>query len=454
MPTDKQRYYKQDDIELYCGDCLDVMPQLDEQFDTIITDPPYGLEFMGKEWDKLTRNSMNPQSTADQEYNRIHSKKETRWLRDRPDIGGSLKYSSQMQEWHYDWAKAALEVAKPGAMLLAFGGTRTHHRLMCAIEDAGWEIRDVVMWVYASGFPKSHNISKAIDRSANAEREIIGRYQPPGMDKPWNLSKAKDERTVEVFASSRNNLDVTAPATEAAKLWNDWGTALKPAWEPIILAMKPRDGTFANNALVHGVAGLAIDACRVPTNGEGVQCQSGHGGQPFGKHEHPFTPREYTKLGRWPANLIHDGSDEVVGLFPDTGKSSGGRIWNAGGNAVQNVPTGNFMSGDPGYGDNGSAARFFYCAKASRSERGEGNTHPTVKPLALMRYLCRLTKTPTGGSVLDMFAGSGTTLIAAVQEGRRAVGIEIDEGNCQIAVERFRRLQLEQTRMALTYANR
>ena len=141
--------------------------------------------------------------------------------------------------FHYRWAKACLRVVKPGGSLLAFGGTRTFHRLTCAIEDAGWEIRDCLMWLYGQGMPKSLDISKAIDKAAGAERKVVGRYQPPGMEKPWNLQNAKDERTVELFASSRNNLDITAPATDAAKQWQGWGTALKPSWEPIILAMKP-----------------------------------------------------------------------------------------------------------------------------------------------------------------------------------------------------------------------
>jgi site-specific DNA-methyltransferase (adenine-specific) len=185
-------FYQGNGITLYCGDCLDVMPQLDEQFDTIITDPPYGLEFMGKDWDR--------------------------------GVPG-------VRFW-----QAALQVAKPGAMLLAFGGTRTHHRLMCAIEDAGWEIRDVIMWVYGSGFPKSHDISKAIDKAAGAEREVIREC-----DSTYGMNKTRVEqgyRPNEVKPGA-----ITAPATEAAALWDGWGTALKPAWEPIIVAMKPRDTT-------------------------------------------------------------------------------------------------------------------------------------------------------------------------------------------------------------------
>jgi len=201
-------FYQGNGITLYCGDCLDVMPQLDEQFDTIITDPPYGLEFMGKDWDR--------------------------------GVPG-------VRFW-----QAALQVAKPGAMLLAFGGTRTHHRLMCAIEDAGWEIRDVIMWVYGSGFPKSHDISKAIDKAAGAEREVVGRKPIAYPDSDcWSVPNKNtmdiaytDRKAFGIdYRTQREKHLVTAPATEAAALWNGWGTALKPAWEPIIVAMKPRDTT-------------------------------------------------------------------------------------------------------------------------------------------------------------------------------------------------------------------
>jgi len=423
-------------VTLYHGDCLEVMRTLEaDSADTIITDPPYGLEFMGKEWD--------------------HGVPGVRF-----------------------WAEA-LRVAKPGAMMLAFGGTRTFHRLACAIEDAGWELRDTVMWVYGSGFPKSHDISKAIDKAAGAEREVVGIAKGTGKQNPtWNGTEAGRKEN-----SLRPEYPVTAPATPEAALWDGWGTALKPAWEPIIVAMKPRDGTFAENALRWGVAGFNIDGARVEANGNdgGVwgakqNTEPGSGGHTMNDGwQSGYRTRRHPS-GRWPANLITDGSAEVVGLFPMT--TSGGGIKAPAGK------THGFADGrqslrhdnDKTYSaDTGSAARFFYCAKASRSERNAGcegleerevsgavgmshitaknwgdgtetvyerktihqNTHPTVKPIALMRYLCRLTATPTGGVVLDPFMGSGTTGCAAVLEGRSFIGIDTGEDYVEISQRRI-----------------
>ena len=265
--------------------------------------------------------------------------------------------------------------------------------------------------------------------------------------------------------------------TDAARQWAGWGTALKPAWEPVLVAMKPLDGTFAANALRHGVAGLNIDGSRVGTEGGGTACNNRDGngnckGHPtangsLGGGVMRHGPQGAVS-GRWPANVLHDGSAEVLAGFPVTGLSSGGR---AGHTAAYQGGFKQEYYGDtkPGYGDTGSAARFFYCAKSSRAERDAGlegmtkarqgnrpgspdptgkfpdhdqrekggNNHPTVKPLALMRYLARLTKTPTGGVVLDPFAGSGSTGCAAVMEGRGFIGIEIDESYADIARARI-----------------
>jgi site-specific DNA-methyltransferase (adenine-specific) len=271
------------------------------------------------------------------------------------------------------------------------------------------------------------------------------------------------------------NFNITAPATSAAALWQGWGTSLKPAYEPIIVAMKPLDGTYAHNALTWGVAGLWIDGGRVPSNGESVTINTwDDGSKPFGNGAgHPFTGRQETS-GRWPANFIHDGSDEVLAGMPQTGVSSGGRIGNKG--SALNMMGDDYQPGDPGYGDSGSAARFFYAAKASKRERDAGceempevaaterqamcglpdlrmnheqarnptrNFHPTVKPLSLMRYLCKLTRTPTGGVVLDPFMGSGSTGCAAVLEGRDFIGIELDEQYIEIARRRIDYWQCE-----------
>lgn len=385
--------------DLRLGDCREIMAGLErDSVDAIITDPPYGLEFMGKEWD--------------------HGVPGIPFWRD------------------------ALRVAKPGTHLLAFGGTRTFHRLACALEDAGWEIRDTVMWVYGSGFPKSLDVSKAIDKAAGAEREVIG--QSPN----WRPAKTNGGAGFDAaVGSGPATMNISVPATEAARQWEGWGTALKPAWEPILVCRKPLEGTVAENVQRYGTGALNIDGCRVETvdnlNG-GAYAKEGtarHDGAENWRYKRDGGAGAYEQpAGRWPANLIHDGSQGVLALFPDTGKSTGGRVANisktsqiyGGGKGLGQDSAPEDVRGDPGYGDSGSAARFFYCAKASKSEREGGNDHPTVKPIALMRYLCKLV-TPPGGLVLDPFAGSGSTGLAAEQEGFRFLGIELDAHYCEIA---------------------
>ncbi len=403
------------------GDCLEVLSTLDENsIDTCITDPPYELGFMGKKWD-------------------------------------SSGIAFQPETW-----QAVFRVLKPGAILLAFGGTRTYHRMVCAIEDAGFEIRDMVEWVYGSGFPKSYDIGKGIDKQAGAEREVVGEYISPE-----NTSGGKGRK----FCHGGQPLDglpkITAPSTPEAQLWDGWGTALKPAHEPIVVAMKPVDGNFVNNALTWGVAGLWIDGGRVGTEQTVTRGRNSGGVYDIGLNNPDFMQ---INQGRFPANFVHDGSDEVVGLFPVTHP--------AGNKEPSPADKGMFgvgrMAFRDTYGDDGrSAARFFYCAKASRSERNAGlegmeekvgtqrmnasefryengreptprasqsmnqNSHPTVKPIELMRYLVRLTKTPTGGVVLDPFTGSGTTGIACVLEGREFIGIEREAEYVEIAEKRI-----------------
>ena len=376
---------------LFLGDCLDVMRKMDEDsIDAIVTDPPYGLAFMGKDWDF--------------------------------GVPGEAFW------------REALRVAKPGAHLLAFGGTRTYHRLACAIEDAGWEIRDCIMWVYGSGFPKSMDVSKAIDKMRGAEREVVGKRPPNVISKKWREAEGRTDLPTSI-------LDITAPSTPEAAAWNGWGTCLKPAVEPIVVARKPLDGTVAANVLKYGTGAINIDGCRVGKE-KMINPPASNNRSPSEKGVVDFRMKASVApteaIGRFPANLIHDGSDEVLALFPDTGKSTGGRTIKRSGGG--NVGSGkkseaSWSNDDPGFGDSGSAARFFYCAKASRSERGEGNVHPTVKPIALMRYLVRLV-TRKGGRILDPFMGSGTTGIAAVQEGMRFVGIEKDEHYYEIAQSR------------------
>lgn len=393
-------------ITIYHGDCREVLRAFAaDRFATVITDPPYHLAtnrhgktgFMGKAWD-----------------------------------GGEVAFLPET------WAEV-MRVCRPGAMLLAFGGTRTFHRLTCAIEDAGWEIRDCLSWLYGSGFPKSLDISKAIDKAAGAEREVLSEGKPvkrmiPGADQDRTGSWLKDNGRVFVPQE-------TAPATADAELWKGWGTALKPAWEPIIVAMKPTEGTFAENAIAHGVAGINIEASRIPANGDNLD-----GGRTFlawrkkeGRTDVPEFNKRELPSGRWPANVLLDEAaaeilDEQSGECKSGAAVSGNEPSQTGVNAYGVYGRVAFTP----HNDSGGASRFFYTAKASRSDRGHGNDHPTVKPTDLIKYLCKLTDTPTHGEILDPFGGSMTTLVAAQEYGRPAVAIDIEASHCQIGVERLR----------------
>ena len=390
MPTTK----------LIRANCLKRMRSMEpNSIDTIITDPPYGLEFMGKVWD---HGSPGPAF----------------------------------------W-RAALRVVKPGAFLLCFGGTRTFHRLTCAIEDAGWEIRDCIMWLYGTGFPKSLNISKAIDKAAGAKRRIVGsKIGRPGYSLKANDTKNHNRKSYSKFTDAEKECEITTPSTKSAKEWDGYGTALKPAWEPIIVAMKPLDGTFANNAKKHGVAGFNISACRVGMRTKNESGWSKTGSKASANRvmsgaNYARKPKSETGLGRWPANLIHDGSDNVLEKFPIS-KDGVAVNRNRGKRKPSIVNYADHNGKDIGYGGGGSAARFFYCAKASSSERGKGNNHPTVKPLKLMEYLCLLTRTPKGGTVLDPFMGSGTTGLACRNTKRSFIGIEKSREYFKIAKHRIR----------------
>jgi site-specific DNA-methyltransferase (adenine-specific) len=338
--------------QIKVGSNLDVLPTLpDNSVDSIVTDPPYELGFMGKSWDST-----------------------------------GIAYNVAL------W-RECLRVLKPGGHLLAFSGSRTYHRMTVAIEDAGFEIRDQIMWVYGSGFPKSHNISKALDKDAGVVRKIIGKEKGAGSSNTNSLG------------NFNNEYDKTEPETDAAKQWDGWGTALKPAHEPICLARKPLEGTVADNILKWRVGGINIDGCKVG----------------------------FDEIKRFPANFMHDGSQQVLDLFPN------------------------------------NAARFFYCPKASKADRNDGcdgfeeiresdrikndgvggdnprnrtnnprkNFHPTVKPTELMAYLCRLI-TPPRGAILDPFMGSGSTGRGALLEGFSFIGIELSEEYAVIAEARIK----------------
>jgi site-specific DNA-methyltransferase (adenine-specific) len=410
---------------LHVGDCRDVMLDYPaNHFDSIVSDPPYGLSFMGKGWDK---------GVPGEEF----------------------------------W-REALRVAKPGAHLLAFGGTRTFHRLTVAIEDAGWEIRDVVCWLYGSGFPKSHDVSKAIDRAAGAERDVLDERPAYGIGSTGATFSGHAEGAT---------AKTTAPATPEASAWQGWGTALKPAWEPILMARKPLEGTVAANLLKHGTGAINVDGCRIGAEvRHNPSCLNGGStAAPVLTAGRETAGRE--TAGRWPANFMHDGSPEVLAGFPLTGAASDRPRHNTAsmGYGGSEVPFETRGHADGG----GSAARFFYCAKTSSADREEGceelaevrrtdgretehhvpnlrttsarNHHPTVKPTELMRHLVRLV-TPPGGLVLDPFMGSGSTGKAAILEGARFVGCDLDPAYLEIAEARIAyALRLEAEEAAAAY---
>ncbi len=446
------------------ADCVEAMAAMDEaSVDAVVTDPPYGLEFMGKEWDRLGALTEEVTDTANRDGN---------WT-SKPFGGGGqrVRYGSSarsMQAWHEAWATEALRVLKPGGHLLAFGGTRTSHRLVCAIEDAGFEIRDTICWLYGSGFPKSLDVSKAIDKAAGAKRAVIGMAKGAGTQNTESLGP---------YAA-------TYAATPDAERWEGWGTALKPAHEPIVVARKPLTGTVAANVLEHGTGALNVDGCRVETeqgaslNGGRVSSVTEGWDRPWKHHakavaaSHARGAESVAKaeaMGRWPANVILD-PEAAAALDAQTGELTSG-------SRAEGVRKGlgyHGANGDGGpaiEGDTGGASRFFYVAKASSAERNAGldefaarpagnfeddayewatdgrgnprtapirkaNTHPTVKPIELMQWLVRLV-TPPGGTVLDPFTGSGTTGIAAVREGFEFVGIEREAEYAAIARARI-----------------
>jgi DNA modification methylase len=488
-------------MRLINNDCIEAMKEMDDNsVDSIVTDPPYELGFMGKSWD-------------------------------------ASGIAFNIEVW-----QQALRVLKPGGHLIAFSGSRTYHRMAVAIEDAGFEIRDQIMWVYGSGFPKSLNISKAIDKTngepnrllkfttwmrttglkakqldevtgtnmgghylttasqpaiptvelwgkirpliadvpewvdelvdrIEAEREVIG-TRITGAAMSGKVSGLENGQGGTDFGSGQNEVPITAPATAEAKQWDGWGTALKPAHEPMVLARKPVEGTVANNVLTYGVGGLNIDATRVEGEVPSVpQWSRSDSNAPFdalGRNGEMSQPHS---AGRFPANFIHDGSDEVVALFPSTSPSPRGLITQggkAGGGFDVGSSDGTRNTKFQGHGDSGSAARFFYCAKASKRDRNEGlddsyakqvdetrkvgskggnnprnrganeriNHHPTVKPTSLMQYLVRLV-TPEGGLVLDPFMGSGSTGKACAYEGFDFIGIDQSAEYVEIARARI-----------------
>jgi site-specific DNA-methyltransferase (adenine-specific) len=396
-------------IQLHCGNSLDVLATLgSNSVDSIITDPPYGLSFMGRKWD----------------------------------------YDVPSKEiW-----EQCLRVLKPGGHLLAFAGTRTQHRMAVNIEDAGFEIRDMIMWCYGSGFPKSQNVGKAMDKAAGVE----GKRGPMkrGGERLARLADGKRDGEGRWGDEVGRDPYTYVPATPEAQQWDGWGTALKPALEPITVARKPFKGTVANNVLEHGTGAINIDGCRVTCDpadfGDPSRFQGARkGNDSWDRQDKGMLDAGRSggwangvPSGRWPANLIHDGSDEVTELFPETAPSRAGLRRNRSGMGIHDSEAGTFGKGDVfgGFNDSGSAARFFYCPKANKKDREDGNTHPTVKPTDLMAYLCRLV-TPPSGIILDPFMGSGSTGKAAVREGFNFIGIDKEEEYVAIASKRLHVIQ-------------
>ena len=377
---------------IYCGDCLQILPTFPENFfDSVVTDPPYGLEFMGVDWDKF-KNGKNIAGGTIKDKSKLYG----RLCGKAPAFFQlSQKEKISYQQFCFAWASECLRVLKPGGFLLSFGGTRTYHRLACAIEDAGFEIRDMLEWVYGSGFPKSTHIGKMLDKKMGNKRRVV------------SIRTAHDIRGGALMEATipelkKENSTMAYEYTEGDSEWEGWGTGLKPAHEPICLARKPlSEKSVIDNVLKWRTGGLNIDACRIATKDKYSYKKCG--GSSFGVGKGIDGTREYPKdihhLGRFPANLIHDGSQEVLSLFPYSHSGEG------------HFNKDDYKQGDSVYGNEGSAARFFYCAKANSEERsaglsGEKNTHPTVKPVALVCYLVRLV-TPKGGIVLDPFIGSG-----------------------------------------------
>jgi DNA modification methylase len=563
--------------EIICGDSIKVMAEMPENsIDTIVTDPPYGIGFMGKAWDTFTQDLIEKRKKSGKKSfdKRIGEGLDRKALGSPTQIespahtAGSYDYSKnyEYQKWTELWAREAYRVAKPGAIMLVSGGTRTFARQAVGIEDAGWEIRDTLMWLYSTGFPKSLNITKSMvkkckcgnmkeyekeakqdtkyglrplqkadiqkaEHLTDEQREVLlkslSQQSIPSEDKAkgslfiseregkscvegwcnilqkegelyrralckvsrrvstdgkkrwlYNGASPSDGQTSGETTDEEGGSSSQGPQSEQqqdrepcsfceqwgaqkarmeARAWASHGTALKPAYEPIILAMKPVDKTFANNALKYGVAGLNIDGGRIgqPRN------EKRHGGGSSDIFPERGNEAEYTQ-GRFPANILLDEEAAKI-LDEQSGElktGAVGRQVDNGANQPINLG-GGFTAERPA--SKGGASRFFYVAKASRKERNMGlegfeegeppasarskpaegrenalgrpraNHHPTVKPLKLMRYLVKLTSTPTGGIVLDPFAGSGTTAMAAKLEGRQYIGIDMSSEYCEIA---------------------
>lgn len=402
-------------FSIHNEDCLVTMERLaaaNVMFHSIVCDPPYHLTSIVKRFG--ASNAAPAKHGTDGLFARA-----SRGFMGQQWDGGDIAF--RKETWRLCW-----KLLPPGGYLLAFSGTRTYHRMVCAIEDAGFEIRDQMAWMFGTGFPKSHDVSKTIDKQHGAQREVVG-VRTDGRGKfPTKIANhATGDTGIGHADGSKQVYEETAPATDEAKEWEGWGSALKPAWEPIVVARKPLEGTLVSNVLKHRVGALNINACRIETTdklGGGMvsmgRPKASEGWDRPWMHDPEVTEKKKVEsaakvalaeeLGRWPANVIHDGSDEVLEAFAP-------------------------------FSNGASVSRFFYCAKASTADRNDGvenNTHPTVKPTSLMEHLCKLV-TPPGGTVFDPFAGSGSTGRGAVKSGFNFVGCELSPEYTDIAKKRI-----------------
>lgn len=416
-------------VILHAGDSRDVLATLpDASIDSGVCDPPYALVSIGKRFGKSPQSGLSAATPAPDwgpGKTGAYARASAGFMGQQWDTGET---AFSVEFWAQVW-----RVLKPGGHVVAFSGTRTYHRMVCAIEDAGFEIRDQLAWVYGSGFPKSHDVAKGIDKAAGAVRAIT---PASPMKTGTALGTISKNLRCDVCGKARASGDHctcprdSGPASDAARQWQGWGTALKPAWEPIVLARKPLDGTVAANVLAHGTGAVNIDGCRVGMSDadaayiseriggfNNTRSIGGNGAYQGGETMDRAAAYDASK-GRWPANILHDGSDEVVAAFPMTAPAKAGKPRGAASGEGWGMNATGAEYDDAG----GSAARFFYSAKADADDR-IGSKHPTVKPVDLMQWLCRLV-TPPGGTVLDPFAGTGTTGEVAWREGFRAVLIE------------------------------
>lgn len=407
--------------QIYLGDNLELLKQIDENsIHSIVSDFPYNLEFMGKKWDTI----------------------------------------SNFQQWCKERAVECLRVLKPGGYALIFGGSRTHHRLVCGFEDAGFIIKDAIVWLYGSGFPKSYDISKGFDKQAGSERDVIGKRMHPTLKNVPNVKSRAYHAATLNSDKDMESWDITVPSTDLAKQWQGWGTALKPAFEYIMVAQKPYENTYCYNVEKYGVGGLNIDDSRIgydmsdtnpatnplyrKQNGYKLMCGNDNEGNSFKIKPKPMQMNVNTQ-GRFPANVILD-EDSAMALDEQSGITTNTRHMSykrSGGNFIDGIPNQEDKSWFKQ--ETGGASRFFYCAKSSKKDKTENgqvvNDHPTVKPTSLIKYLIRLV-TPPNGISLDVCLGSGTHSKASIQLTKEGypveyIGFENDPHSFKIAQKRI-----------------